>query len=114
MPLTLIAVGDIMLGEQPLCENFGVRSIIQEKGSDFLFREVSPLLKEGDVVFGNLECSLAFDDADLLQGSFFCADGASARWLKDAGFTVLSVANNHIDGARTEPIPGDGQGHTRA
>lgn len=96
MPLTLIAVGDIMLGEQPLCENFGVKSMIQEKGSGYLFRDVAPLLKEGDIVFGNLECSLACSDADRLQNSFFCAEGAAARWLTEAGFTILSVANNHI------------------
>lgn len=96
-PLTLIAVGDIMLGEQPLCENFGVKAVLRVKGTEYLFREVAPLLREGDIVFGNLECSLAINDADLLQGpSFFCTHGAAARGLAEAGFTVLSIANNHI------------------
>lgn len=97
MPLILFAVGDIMLGEQPLCENFGVKAVLREKGSEYLFRDVSPLLRGGDIVFGNLECSLAIDDGDLLEGSsFFCNHGSAALGLKEAGFTVLSVANNHI------------------
>jgi poly-gamma-glutamate synthesis protein (capsule biosynthesis protein) len=97
MPLTLFAVGDLMLGDQPLCENFGVKAVLRAKGTGYLFREITPLLRQGDIVFGNLECSLAIDDADLLPGSsFFCTDGAAAAGLREAGFTVLSVANNHI------------------
>lgn len=96
MPLTIFAVGDIMLGEQPLCENFGVKTVVQTKGTEYLFREVSSLLKTGDIVFGNLECSLALHDMDLKKGSFFCSYGHVVHGLKGAGFTALLVANNHI------------------
>jgi gamma-polyglutamate biosynthesis protein CapA len=97
MPITIYAVGDIMLGEQPLCENFGVKAVLRAKGTEYLFREVSPLLLGGDIVFGNLECALAYNDMNLSPGSsFFLADGAAACGLKEAGFTILSVANNHI------------------
>ena len=58
MKLEIFAVGDIMLGEQHLCNNFGVRKIMQKNGPDFLFEKVSPLFAGGDIVFGNLECSI--------------------------------------------------------
>ena len=58
MKLKIYAVGDIMLGEQHLCNNFGVKDIIRKKGADFLFEEVSSLFMDADIVFGNLECSI--------------------------------------------------------
>ena len=96
MPVTIVAVGDIMLGEQPLCEGFGVRSAFRNNGGEFLFEEVSPILRTGDIVFGNLECCLAADDADTNQRCLFLCEGRAARELRAAGFTALSVANNHI------------------
>ena len=59
MTLTIYAVGDIMLGTQPLCYNFGVEKIIKNKGTDYLFKEVKDIFKDGDVVFGNLEASIS-------------------------------------------------------
>lgn len=97
MSLKIYAVGDIMLGEQPLCNNFGVKKIIQKNGVDFLFEDVTPLFSDGDIVFGNLECS--FMDSNSNEGKkpfFFCADPDIVKGLKNAHFNVISVANNHI------------------
>jgi len=97
MKLKIYAVGDIMLGEQHLCNNFGVKKIIQKNGADFLFKEVSPIFKDGDLVFGNLECSIM--DGTLVSNKepvFFCAEPDAINGLKFARFNVLSVANNHI------------------
>jgi len=97
MKLVIFAVGDIMLGEQHLCNNFGVRKIMEKNGPDFLFEEVSPLFAGGDIVFGNLECS--FKDNHPESGTaplFFCAGPDAVKGLKNAHFNVLSVANNHI------------------
>ncbi|MDN7025662.1 CapA family protein [Methanoculleus sp. FWC-SCC1] len=97
MPLKIYAVGDIMLGEQPLCDTFGVKSVIQKNGSKYLFREVSPLFKDGDIVFGNLECSIMDINSKTGKDSvFFCAEPEVIQGLKNAHFNVLSVANNHI------------------
>lgn len=35
MSLKIYAVGDIMLGEQPLCNNFGVSSVIKRRDTDY-------------------------------------------------------------------------------
>lgn len=96
MSITIHAVGDIMLGEQPLCENFGVSSVIQAMGMDYLMSEVTPVLRNGDIVFGNLECSLASGETKGSRKAFFSAPIKGAGGLRAAGFTLLSVANNHI------------------
>ena len=97
MKLEIFAVGDIMLGEQHVCNNFGVKKIIQEKGPDFLFEEVSPLFAGGDLVFGNLECSIQDSNLEFSKAPFFfCAGPDAVNGLKNAHFNVLSVANNHI------------------
>ena len=97
MKLEIFAVGDIMMGEQHLCNNSGVKTVIQNNGPDFLFREVSPLFAGGDLVFGNFECSV--QDRNLVSSTapvFFCTGSDAVDGLKNAHFNVLSVANNHI------------------
>ena len=97
MTLTIYAVGDIMLGEIPLCNNFGVKSIIQKEGPDFLFQNVAHLFKNGDIVFGNLECSIRDENSNPKETPyFFCAEPDIIQGLKNAHFNALSVANNHI------------------
>jgi len=94
MKLKICAVGDIMLGEQHLCNNFGVKDIIQKNGTDFLFKEVSSLFMGADLVFGNLECSIV--DVSSNKSVFFSAEPTAISGLMNAHFNVLSVANNHI------------------
>jgi poly-gamma-glutamate synthesis protein (capsule biosynthesis protein) len=50
------------------------------------------VLRGGDVVFGNLEATLS----DGEDGSLFASPTSSAALLREAGFTVLHVANNHV------------------
>lgn len=95
MKLKIYAVGDIMLGEQHLCNNFGVKNIIRENGADFLFEEVSPLFMDADIVFGNLECSI-IDSKSSNGPTFFSMEPDAIGGLANAHFNVLSVANNHI------------------
>lgn len=97
MPLNIYAVGDIMLGEQALSYNFGVKSVINNKGVDYLFKDVRAKLKNGDIVFGNLEVPISNHTAKKgFEANFFRAEPDAIKGLKDANFTVLSVANNHI------------------
>ncbi len=91
--LKLVAVGDIMLGR-----SVGKRLEKTSKGYDTAFSDVSGLLKQGDVVFGNIESpitesmhSLSKDKKIVLKSSPRCIDS-----LKSAGFNLFSLANNHI------------------
>ncbi|TSC82755.1 MAG: poly-gamma-glutamate synthesis protein (capsule biosynthesis protein) [Parcubacteria group bacterium Gr01-1014_20] len=88
---TLIFVGDIMLGR-------GVEWKISKNSSDFHlpFLKVKDYLRQADLVFGNLEGPIS--DRGKNQGSIysFRFKPEVALALKDAGFGVLSLANNHI------------------
>jgi poly-gamma-glutamate synthesis protein (capsule biosynthesis protein) len=97
MDLTIYAVGDIMLGEEPLCYNFGVKSVIKNKGVDYLFSNIKDVFKDANIVFGNLEAPISeYTDKNGFEANFFRADPSVIKGLKNAHFNVLSVANNHI------------------
>jgi poly-gamma-glutamate synthesis protein (capsule biosynthesis protein) len=88
---TLIAVGDIMLGRH-------IAKIMESHGSDFPFQRVSSTLCEADIVFGNLEAIVSAANADpaypdKLYNFHTTADAVPA--LRKAGFTILTLANNH-------------------
>jgi hypothetical protein len=77
--VTICAVGDIMLGSAyPLTSNLPPKDGINS------FKHVAPFLK-GDVIFGNLEGCFAFRMPERYAGI-----------IKNAGFNLLSIANNHV------------------
>jgi len=96
--VTLIAVGDIMLGNHPLCIGRGVGAKIKKRGPTFPFLKVASTLKEGDVVFGNLEAVLSDSGMDRkrLSSVSMRATPEAVEGLTYAGFNILSLANNHI------------------
>ena len=57
--VTLIAVGDIMLGDHPICIGHGVGSKIKKEGGKHIFQHVREILNEADITFGNLEAVLS-------------------------------------------------------
>ena len=92
----LIAVGDVMLGDSASCVGFGFHSRHPGDASAAL-SALTPLLRSGEIVIGNLECVLARTglgstryQADQMRG-----DPEYASNLRVAGFTAMSVANNH-------------------
>jgi poly-gamma-glutamate capsule biosynthesis protein CapA/YwtB (metallophosphatase superfamily) len=93
------AVGDVQLGLASPPE----RATLPPDGAKGFFDAVKPVLGGADLVFGNLETVLADHAARGKCGASsprcvaIRAPTASAAVLKDAGFTVLSVANNHAD-----------------
>lgn len=85
-------VGDIMLDR-------GVKSKILLHGDssyDFPFQYASGTLRSYDILFGNLEGPIS--DVGVNRGSIysFRMDPRAAVALRDAGFDIVSVANNHI------------------
>jgi len=95
--VTIVAVGDIMMGDHPSRIGHGVRSTIKNKGCYYLFEEVRPFLKDNDIVFGNIEAILS--DFDLnphsLNSMQLRGSPSSINGLKYAGFNILNLANNH-------------------
>lgn len=86
--ITLDAVGDIMLGR-------GVGALIGERGAAYPFAAVRPLLAAADLRFGNLELPLTERGVAADKDYVFRAPPGAVAALSAAGFTVLSLANNH-------------------
>lgn len=86
--VTLAAVGDIRLSGP-------VGDIIKKSGIKAPAAEVKHLLA-GDIVFGNLETAMT-DRGDKTVKKFnFRSPRKNLAMLKDAGFTILNIANNHV------------------
>lgn len=91
------AVGDITLGDHPLCVGFGAYSHFRVRETMFPFQKVLPVLQRSDLLFGNLEC--AHSVIGLKQGQLSSVqmrgDVRHISALAQAGFKVVNVANNH-------------------
>jgi poly-gamma-glutamate capsule biosynthesis protein CapA/YwtB (metallophosphatase superfamily) len=94
--VVLVAGGDVLLDR-------GVRATIAATGDPAaLFRGLTPLVAGVDIVLANLECPLSTGGAVIVKPYMFCADPALAPALRAAGFTALSLANNHAYDAGRE------------
>jgi poly-gamma-glutamate synthesis protein (capsule biosynthesis protein) len=91
-----VAVGDILLGDTPTCVGFGFHSRYPRDASP-AFSSLAPLLKRGEIVIGNLESVLARAGlgATRYQADEMRGDPEYASNLRLAGFTAMSIANNH-------------------
>ena len=93
--LRITAVGDIMMGT-----NFPDDRRAPDDGISLL-KAMTPILKDADITFGNLEGVLldGGEAAKKCKNSTSCYVFRSppyyAKYLKTAGFDVLSLANNH-------------------
>lgn len=94
--ITIVAVGDIMMGT-----NYPSESYLPPRDVNLLAPLYS-ILKNSDITFGNLEGTILNSGGKVKN----CSDPAKcyafrqpesvAEQLKNAGFTFLSVANNHL------------------
>lgn len=95
-PLRISAVGDISLGDHPVCVGHGMRSAFSRHGFELL-AEVSECFADTDVVIGNLETVTS--DVGLKPSSLASfemrGDPDHLAFLKQAGINVLCIANNH-------------------
>ena len=79
--IRLLAVGDISLETNDRVD---------------LFTDIQPVLNDKDILFGNLETTLSSRGTPAEKTTVLCACPGKAAQLREAGFDVLSVANNHI------------------
>ncbi|MFT5749321.1 MAG: hypothetical protein ACI93S_000576, partial [Ancylomarina sp.] len=94
--VSIIGVGDIMLGT-----NFPHPKYMPPQNGDNLMKSLYSLISDASISFGNLECALS----DSLPVTKRCQDTANCyafrspdflfKHIADAGFDVLSMANNH-------------------
>jgi len=88
--VAIVATGDIVMGSTPNLPPDGGRSFFSDVQTDLA----------GDVVLGNLEGTLSTGGGSKCgSGSTNCfafqTPPSYARWLRQAGFTVMNLANNH-------------------
>jgi poly-gamma-glutamate synthesis protein (capsule biosynthesis protein) len=87
--VSLIAVGDIMLSRT-------VAKKIKANGDlNFPFLKTAEFLRSGDIVFGNLECPITAGREIQSGEMIFHANPGVEQALAKAGFSILSLANNH-------------------
>ncbi|MCT7986780.1 CapA family protein [Laspinema sp. D6] len=92
-PITIKAVGDIIPGV-----DFPSNKLHPQP--EQLFEAVTPYLQGADLVFGNFESTLTnhpYSGKDVSRPNVFAfrTPPSYTRLLKEAGFNILSVANNH-------------------
>jgi len=87
--LSVLAVGDIMLGER-------TRAVIREQGPDYPFAGVVPLLRRSEIVFGNLEGPFAREAAKADRNFSYRVNPKLAAALSRANVNVVTLANNHL------------------
>ncbi|MCX5558486.1 CapA family protein [Streptomyces sp. NBC_00038] len=87
---TTLWTGDIMLGRR-------VGTEIAASGDPVLpFSRTARRLAAADLTVGNLECTLSRAGPATQGGDSFAADPAALSGLREAGFDVLTLANNHL------------------
>lgn len=93
--ISIAAVGDIMLGT-----DYPLNILPDDDGAGFL-ANVAPVLASADVTFGNLEGALLDAGEPVKRCNspqhcfLFRTPTRYAQHLRDAGFDVMSLANNH-------------------
>ena len=95
--IVVTAVGDVMLGTA-----FPDESTLPPNDGADLLTEVTPFLKRGDAVYGNLEGPMIDGgDSPKCRGKkigtcfAFRVPTRYGKYLKEAGFTAMGLANNH-------------------
>ncbi len=88
--LTLAAVGDLNFGD-------GLGQMILTRGPDYPWRDTIEVLRDGDLLLGNLEVPVSLRGAVWLKKTYLLhADPRTADSLTAAGFDLVSLANNHM------------------
>lgn len=89
-PLKIIAVGDIMLDGT-------ARPVLSEKGYDYPFVQMHKFFDGAQIVFGNLEGPLTTRGRPEQEKTYVFRSPPDkvSQALKNAGFNVVSLANNH-------------------
>lgn len=94
--VTVIGVGDIMMGT-----NYPSKSYLPANGGRDLLAELVPTLRDADVTFGNLEGTLLDEGGTVKRCSdpsvcyAFRSPENYVDHLTEAGFDLVSIANNH-------------------
>ncbi|KOR86208.1 capsular biosynthesis protein [Bacillus sp. FJAT-22058] len=92
-PLTMTMVGDVMMGRY-------VEEVTEKHGHEYLFRYMKPYFANSDYVSGNYEHTALKEDVSNYKEADtpirLNSNTSGVEAVKDAGFSVVSLANNHM------------------
>ena len=87
---SIVCVGDIMLVGS-------AKPIIEQRGVDYPFGRMRAIITAADIAIGNLEMPLATTGTPIPEKDFtFIGNPKLAGGIANAGFDVLTLANNHM------------------
>ena len=95
--ISIIGVGDMMLGT-----NYPSASYLPNNDGIDILKPVKYILENADITFGNLEGVILSEGGTVKSCSnpsvcyAFRMPNHYVNYFKDAGFDILSVANNHV------------------
>ncbi|ABB33734.1 Capsule synthesis protein, CapA [Geobacter metallireducens RCH3] len=88
--IVITCVGDIMLAGS-------ATPTLSRSGYDYPFAKTAQELRRGDIAMGNLEAPLTERGTEYRDKTYrFRTNPIAAAALKRAGFSVLTLANNHM------------------
>jgi hypothetical protein len=90
--ITIASVGDIMMHEAQ------IKSGSLGNGNydySLMFKSIKPYIEKADFAIGNLETTLAGNEKKYTGYPMFNAPEILAKNIKDAGFDMVTTANNH-------------------
>lgn len=90
-PVTVLAFGDLLLDRY-------IKREIDRRGANHPFENIKDFLSGNDLVLANLEGSFTdFKPRPLdPNNTSFTFEPALAKVLKDSGFNIVNLANNHV------------------
>ncbi|MEH7094272.1 CapA family protein [Neobacillus vireti] len=87
-PIRLTFAGDTMM-------DWSVKKTVQQKGSDYPFIHIKDELSSSDLSILNLETSVTTGGKKQEKQYTFRSNPSALQGLKNAGFQLVSLANNH-------------------
>ncbi|HTY08595.1 MAG TPA: CapA family protein [Candidatus Edwardsbacteria bacterium] len=95
--VTIAAVGDVMLGGS-------MTTTVKERGAGYTFERTAGLLRAADIAICNLEAPFGTKGKPFRKRFTFLVPPIYAGALKDAGFDVVAMANNHMMDFGPQPL----------
>ena len=83
--------------------NYPSNSYLPENNGNDILKNVSPIIREADIAFGNLEGTILSEGGEIKKCGdpkkcyAFKSPDEYVKHYKNAGFNILSLANNHIN-----------------
>lgn len=89
-PVSIVAVGDLLLGGS-------ATKSVKHRGFAYPFEATGSMIKQADIAMANLEAPLTDGGEKHPDKQFtFRVPPAAAAKIKEAGFDLMTLANNHI------------------